>query len=42
MRLTDEAFPRLTVIRAAADRSGPLLGPFTSLEAAQTSVDALQ
>ena len=40
--LTDEAFPRLTVIRAATDRSGPLLGPFTSLDAARTSVDALQ
>jgi DNA polymerase-3 subunit epsilon len=40
--LTDEAFPRLAVVRTVTDRRGVLLGPFTSLDAARTAVDALQ
>lgn len=40
--LTDEAFPRLTVIRTTAGRAEPLLGPFFTLDAARTGVDALQ
>jgi DNA polymerase-3 subunit epsilon len=40
--LTEEAFPRLAVLRTAEGKEGPLLGPFTSLDAARTGVDALQ
>ena len=40
--LTDEAFPRLSIVRAPPDRSVVCLGPFASRQAAQTAVEALQ
>ena len=40
--LTDEAFPRLSIVRTAPTRSVICLGPFTSRAAAQTAVEALQ
>ena len=40
--LTDEAFPRLSIVRAAPDEAAGCLGPFSSRVAAQTAVEALQ
>jgi DNA polymerase-3 subunit epsilon len=40
--LTDETFPRLSITKAPADRTGSCLGPFTSLGSARLAVDALQ
>ncbi len=40
--ITDEPFPRLSIVRAAPSRGQPALGPFTSRLAAQIAVDALQ
>jgi len=40
--LTDEPFPRLSIVRAAPDRSAASLGPFGTRLAAQTAVEALQ
>ncbi len=40
--LTDEAFPRLSIVRAPPDRSVTCLGPFVSRQAAQAAVEALQ
>jgi DNA polymerase-3 subunit epsilon len=40
--LTDEPFPRLSIVRAPPDRSVECLGPFGSRTAAQTTVEALQ
>lgn len=40
--LTEEAFPRLSIVRMAPDRSADCLGPFSSRVAAQTAVEALQ
>jgi len=40
--LTDEAFPRLSIVRSMPDRPEVCLGPFPSRQAAQTAVEALQ
>ncbi len=40
--LTDEAFPRLSIVRAPPDRSLTCLGPFASRQAAQAAIEALQ
>ncbi len=40
--LTDEAFPRLSIVRNPSRHSAGCLGPFTNREAAQVAVDALQ
>ena len=40
--LTDEAFPRLSIVRTPPDSAAVCLGPFTSRQAAQTAVEALQ
>ena len=40
--LTDEPFPRLSIVRTAPDRTAACLGPFSSRLAAQTAVEALQ
>ncbi len=40
--VTDEAFPRLSIVRTPPDRSAACLGPFASRQAAQTAVEALQ
>ena len=40
--LTDEPFPRLSIVRTAPARAAACLGPFSSRLAAQTAVEALQ
>ncbi len=40
--LTDEPFPRLSIVRSPPDRTATCLGPFPSRQAAQTAVEALQ
>lgn len=40
--VTDEAFPRLSIVRTPPYRSVACLGPFASRQAAQTAVEALQ
>src|SRR6476469_756132 len=40
--LTDEPFPRLSIVRTAPARATTCLGPFSSRLAAQTAVEALQ
>jgi len=40
--LTDEPFPRLSIVRTAPTRAAACLGPFSSRLAAQTAVEALQ
>ncbi len=40
--LTDEAFPRLSIVRAAPERTAACLGPFAGRAAAQTAVEAIQ
>ncbi|MGE3620420.1 MAG: DEDD exonuclease domain-containing protein [Acidimicrobiia bacterium] len=43
VKLTDEAFPRLSVVRTTSGRrTGPLLGPLPSGRVAQLVVDAVQ
>lgn len=43
VRLTDEPFPRLSIVRAVpADRAGDVVGPFTSRAAAQAALEALE
>ena len=41
VRLTDEAYPRLTVVRSVADASVPHIGPFPSQSAALEAIGAL-
>ena len=40
--LTDEPFPRLSIVRMPPDQASACLGPFGSRMAAQTAVEALQ
>jgi DNA polymerase-3 subunit epsilon len=40
--LTDEAFPRLSIVRNPPERTAGCLGPFPSRVTAQTAVEALQ
>src|SRR4029077_2575604 len=40
--LTEETFPRLSIVRMAPERSAACLGPFSSRVAAQTAVEALK
>jgi DNA polymerase-3 subunit epsilon len=40
--LTEEPFPRLSIVRTAPTRAAACLGPFSSRLAAQTAVEALQ
>jgi DNA polymerase-3 subunit epsilon len=40
--LTDEAFPRLSIVRTPPERSACSMGPFPSRQAAQTAIEALQ
>lgn len=41
VRLTDEPFPRLSVVREVRPGQGPYLGPFGSVRAAEEAVEAL-
>ncbi|GHJ45036.1 DNA polymerase III subunit epsilon [Catellatospora sp. TT07R-123] len=41
LKLTDEPFPRLSVVRSLAADGGAYLGPFAGRHAAQAAVDAL-